>query len=377
MKIGILTLPLQINYGGILQAYALQTILQRMGHKTQILDRPRKRRLPLLRMPCVYAKRIFLKYIKGEGNQISIFHEQYYNKTYSVISQNIRPFIDNHINYYTVYDFNTLRKLDLDAIIVGSDQVWRPPYFGKKEIKQAYLYFAKEWHIKRVAYAASFGTSQWEYSSRQTKVCSKLVQKFDAVSVREESAIKLCQKHLNVNAKQVLDPTMLLTKEDYIQVVEKSDTLKSNGTLLTYILDPSKEKELIIEQVANKGCMLPFSANSTKTENLYAPINERIQPSIEQWLRGFMDAEFIVTDSFHGAVFSILFQKPFIVIGNKRRGLARMESLLSMFGLEDRLITNINRLEETYHQKIDYRHSNSLLDKYRKKSMLFLHSNLI
>lgn len=376
MKIGILTLPLRINYGGILQAYALQTILQQMGHETQILDRSQKQTLPLLKKPCAYSKRLFLKYIKGEGNRIKIFQEEYYNKTYSIINQNIRTFIEKHIDYCAVSDFSKLKEKDFDAIIVGSDQVWRPIYFGENRIKKAYLDFTKDWKIKRVAYAASFGTDQWEYSPRQTKVCAKLAQKFDAVSVREKFATELCLKHLKINATQVLDPTMLLTKEDYIQIVKKSNTPKCKGTLLTYILDYSKEKDLIIEQIANKGNLSPFRVNSPKSENLYAPINERIQPSIEQWLRGFMDAEFIITDSFHGTVFSILFQKPFITIANKKRGMARMDSLLSILNLEDRQINCYDELEKVFHQNIDYQRVNHLLNKYRQYSVDFLLSNL-
>lgn len=376
MKIGILTLPLHINYGGILQAYALQTILQQMGHEVLILDRRKRPHLPHYKKPYIYAKRILRKYLKGERNQTRVFREQYYNKTYEIISRNISTFIDKYINRLIVCNFNSLSSKNFDAIVVGSDQVWRPIYFGEKQIKNAYLDFTKEWNIKKVAYSVSFGTNQWEYSPQQTKRCSRLAQNFDAVSVRENSAIKLCQQQLNVNAIQTLDPTMLLAKEDYIRVVEEADTSKPNGTLLTYILDSDKNKEAIINQIADKEELIPYSANIPKAKNIHTPIEEQIQPSIEQWLRGFMDAEFIITDSFHGTVFAILFQKPFITIANKERGTARMESLLSILSLDNRLVSNIKEAEEMYHQPINYKAVNNLLEKHRAYSTEFLRSKL-
>jgi len=102
------------------------------------------------------------------------------------------------------------------------------------------------------------------------------------------------------------------------------------------VLDESPEKAVLIDRLSRREGLTPFRANS-RMEEKDAPLEERVQPPVEQWLRGFRDARMVVTDSFHACVFSILFHKPFVVVGNRRRGLARMESLLVMFGLEDRL----------------------------------------
>lgn len=373
MKIGILTLPLHTNYGGILQAYALQTVLERMGHEVVVFDIKRKYTLPLWKVPLTYIKRIIKKYIY-KNNNIRIFEEQYQQKTYPIISQHTQKFIDKHIHLYEVDSLNDVKEKEFDTIIVGSDQVWRPKYFSslfKTRIEDAFLNFTKDWKIKRIAYAASFGTDEWEYTSVQTEKCGELLKVFEAVSVREESGIKLCKEHFDKEVEHVLDPTMLLTKEDYIKLFESANTPKSPGTLLNYILDETPEKKEMICKIAKEKKLIPFKVNS-KIENPYAPLEERIQPPIEQWLRGFYDAEFVVTDSFHACVFSILFNKPFVVIGNKERGMARFDSLLNMFGLEDRLIRENDILPENN----AYIDMNNFLSSKQDKALTFLSSIL-
>lgn len=336
MRIGILTLPLHTNYGGILQAYALQTVLERMGHRVVVLGKLKYSKLPLWKMPLSYSKRICKKYFLGEKS-VKIFYEQWFNKTYPIISQNTQRFIDNYIHYVTPDSLNSLNSNDFDVIVVGSDQIWRPKYFSN--IENAYLKFAQNWNIKRVAYAVSFGTDHWEYTPIQTDKCRNLAHKFDAVSVRESSAVFLCQKYFGIKAQHVLDPTMLLDKKDYISLFEVARTPKSYGNLLVYLLDETPEKNELVNNVAKEKGLTPFRVNSL-VENHNAPIEKRIQPPIEQWLRGFYDAEFVVTDSFHACVFSIIFGKPFIAYGNENRGLSRFDSLLQLFSLEDRLTTS-------------------------------------
>lgn len=127
MKIGILTLPLHTNYGGILQAYALQTVLERMGHNVVVFDTPNKVFMPpLWKLPLSLIKRTLFKCL-GKGNRI--FIEHYYNRINPIICQNIQPFIDNNIKRKEIRKFTDLKSKDYDAIVVGSDQVWRAIYF--------------------------------------------------------------------------------------------------------------------------------------------------------------------------------------------------------------------------------------------------------
>ena len=370
MKIGILTLPLHTNYGGILQAYALQTVLERMGHEVKVINRNTDYKLPLWKTPLVYSKRIIKNIL---GYKIPLFYEQKLIKEQPIIRQNTDRFIQRYIHTLNVDNYTDLKAEDFDAVVVGSDQVWRPKYFGK--IEDAYLQFAKDWNIKRIAYAASFGTDEWEYTENQTEICKDLIKKFDAVSVREDSGKDLCKKYLDVDAEHLLDPTMLLEKEDYIRIFANSGTPQSLGTLMCYILDETPEKQSLINKISREKDLIPFRVNS-KVENYKAPLADRIQPPVEQWIRGFYDAEFVVTDSFHACVFSILFNKPFVAIANGNRGTSRFISLLKTFGLEDRLIYSDKELKDSLLSDIDFKDYNILHKNKRGEVRNFLTNSL-
>lgn len=373
MKIAIITLPLMGNYGGILQNYALQTVLKRMGHTVETLSLPWKQELPLWKRPLSWGKRLIKKVLLRGRNRI--FYEQWYNRTQPVLLKNMWRFVAEHISTRRVRSFSTLQPNDYDAFVVGSDQIWRPRY-SYKSISDVYLSFAKEWKgVKRVAYAASFGTDQWEYTPVQTELCAALASLFDGISVREESAVKLCREHLHCNARHVLDPTLLLTADDYVRLFEGKLLEAPRGQLLTYVLDETAEKTQIIRQIAEQGHYQVYRANS-RYEDWAAPLDERVQPPIEQWLKDFHDAKFVITDSFHATVFSILFGKPFIVIGNRERGLSRIESLLKMFGLEHHVVHTVAELKPAQDYAFDAERVNDRLQPFRKDSMTFLREAL-
>ncbi|MCM1218488.1 MAG: polysaccharide pyruvyl transferase family protein [Lachnospiraceae bacterium] len=375
MKIGILTLPLHTNYGGILQAYALQTILERMGHEVKVIDISHKVVLKWYKAPLSYVRRFFSLFT---SHPIPIFFEQKLNRERSLAQINTRPFINRYIHSYCVNYYNNINEKDFDAYVVGSDQIWRPVYVKNLRkgacIEEAYLQFAREWEVKRIAYAASFGTDEWEYTDDETRNCMQLIKKFDMVSVREASGVRLCKEYFEMNAFHVLDPTMLLDKADYVKLFEQAETPKSNGDLLIYVLDETSETTTLIKHVSEKYNMIPFRTN-VEVENKKLPIEQRIQLPLDQWLRGFYDAKLVVTDSFHACVFSILFRKPFIVVGNKKRGLARFHSLLSMFGLESRLWSadaDVDNMIIPLPQE-----AFALLDEWRNKSKDFLKASLV
>lgn len=366
MKIGILTLQFNTNYGGILQAYALQTFLERMGHDVYIIERKRlPLTVPLQRMPLCYGKRIVKNLL---GNKCPIFYEQKYNREQPVIRQYTDRFIKKYIHLTEYNELSDIKEDDYDAIVVGSDQVWRPKYFGQNQIENAYLKFAEGWNIKRIAYAASFGTDEWEYTKEQTEECGRLLRMFDAVSVREDSGVGLCKKHFGVETQHVLDPTMLLDKESYIKLFTEANTPNSKGNLLCYILDETEEKKEFIRRIADENGLTPFNVKSN-SDDINSPLLERIQPPIEQWLRGFYDAKLVVTDSFHACAFSILFNIPFIVYGNKKRGISRFTSLGKMFGFEHALLTDIMQYKSTL--KYDWKFINSVVDRKRKEAEFF------
>ena len=370
MKIGILTLVLHNNYGGILQAYALQTILERMGHEVVVFNKE----IPLRQVGLnIFLKRLIKKLL---GRDIVIFNERKTFLEAPKVNKNLIDFRKKYIHEEFIRQLNNIGDYKLDCIVVGSDQIWRARYFKeqwKEPIENAFLSFTKGWQIKRLSYAASFGTDCWEYTDNETDKIRESIKLFSAVSVRENSGISLLKEHLNIDSGAVLDPTLLLSKNDYIDLFKISKESKSQGNLLVYLLDPTyKQREIINNIEKNKG-LTSFSVNRRGISPT-APIEQRILPSIESWLRGFYDAELIVTDSFHACVFSIIFGKPFVVFGNKQRGMSRFESLLNKFCLSSCLIdesTDVSRIFERLYQ-INFSNVGKQLEQERLASRYFL-----
>lgn len=375
MKIGIITQPLHSNYGGLLQNYALQQVLKRFGNDVVTLDqthsRPKRWR--------IYAscfKTFFLRLIGKGKKRVYPFYI-----TESIRAQ-ICKYTDDFINKYISRSpilngkesfRNYTREHQFDILIVGSDQVWRPRY--NKDVLRSFLDFSEGMKIKRIAYAASFGVDYWEFSQEQTLEANKLIKQFDAVSVREDSGVDLCRKYLKCDVLHVLDPTMLLDKEDYISLVEQEKEPLSEGDLFTYILDDSAEKQEIIQNVALALSLTPFTSmpqNKLVNRESIENIDLCVYPPVTQWLRSFMDAKFVVCDSFHGAVFSIIFNKPFLIIGNKERGMSRFNSLLRMFDLEARMIAVDCQRLSVINASIDWSKVNAKRDVLRKKSVDFI-----
>lgn len=378
MKIGILTQPLHNNYGGLLQNFALQHVLRENGHEPITLDwEPLP--VPRWRKYAFAAKCWICKYLLRKETT-SLLNYEPSDIENEIISRNNRRFMDEFLNYTgkltSSKDFQDITISEgLQALIAGSDQCWRPNYAGGR-IYDMYFRFAENLSVKRIAYAASFGTNIWEYTNEQTEECKRLIQLFNLVTVREESGVDLCQRYLNARAIHVLDPTMLIDKSVYLNVIKSLNSPQSKGNLFYYILDPNDEKMKIIETVAEyKGLrqftVMPiYQAENRTRYNVKNEIDKCVFPGVEEWLRAFIDAEMIICDSFHGCVFSIIFNKPFWVIGNASRGNTRFASLLKLFGLEDRLISVNDDIDIDL--SIDWNRVNKILEEERTLSRKLL-----
>lgn len=360
MRIGILTLPLHTNYGGILQAYALITILKEKGHEPYLIQIDSK--IPAWKMFFIYFKRLMLR---AFGIKNEIFYERRQKYERQISEKEVKRFIDEKINPKTrAVRIKKLRneviRLKLDTVVVGSDQVWRPKYVSNIEIM--FLSFLGDLQIKKISYAASFGTEEWEYSEKQSRNCKRLLQRFDKVTVREKSGVDMCFKYWNIKANWVLDPTLLLSKEHYKGLI--SSVPKSEGNLFVYFLDHDPSHSTIINEIINKKKLIPFYMS---TDSKSVALNRRITKPVEVWLRGFYDAELIITDSFHACIFSIIFEKQFILIPNRTRGMSRFESLFEDFGINncdefdnnlDKLINSLNW--ENVYNKLNERRNYSI-----------------
>jgi len=371
VKIGILTLSLRANYGGNLQAFALMTVLRDLGHDPYLINRERHKVAPI-KVPLVVLYRAAKKYLLCRN--VSIRSGTLDHREIATLTRYAREFINKHVQPQTK-EFLSSRALSrdigryrFDAIIVGSDQVWRRNYIAKC-FTDFFLGFLPNDDVRtrRIAYAASFGTSDWLFTPEETRRCANLAQRFHAIGVREDSGIGLCKQYLGVDAEHVIDPTLLLEPSRYTRLIP--DVKETRSGVLVYVLDNSNEKQHLVRHVSECLGLPIFEVNA------HAPGEPA--PPVEDWLRGFRDADFVVTDSFHGTVFSILFEKPFIAVGNAQRGMTRFEALLRMFGLENRLVAAGAVVDsETIRTSPDWRHINAVLASERAKAMAFLRGAL-
>lgn len=371
MKIAILTHPLRTNYGGILQNYALQKYLIKLGCEPCTLELPVLPSINIWKYPLVIIKRIILRIFMNRKD-IIVFYEKRYKRDYEVFTQFTRHFVSEYIKTLAIENFEKdINSSSFDAYIVGSDQVWR---VGNM-LYHYFLDFTSMWDVKRISYASSFGLDYWNYTKLQTKKCAYLAQQFDAISVREDSGLTLCKEFLNVDSVQMPDPTFLLAKGDYVSLINRSRTHKTEGNLFVHFLDNNKQKEMIISNIVSKYGVTPFKVNQKEhEEDLSKPIEQRIQPPVEQWLQAFEDADYVLTDSFHATVFSIIFNKSFRVISNQERGLTRIKSLLRLFDLEKCLVTVDNKEIEFF--DIDYEPVKLKIDNLRAEADNYLRCNL-
>lgn len=349
MKIGIITQPLLNNYGGILQNYAMQQVLKTLGHEPVTIDYVAHYNIKTI---AVHNIKTIMLLLTGKSKRKFI---SYYRKRNS----EIEAFVAKNISLTKPikrYGESVLKENNIEALVVGSDQVWRREY--NNDLYAMYLSFAKVG--LKISYAASFGIDYWNYSDEQTKECAILAKQFKAVSVREESGIKLCNDYLGVDAVNVLDPTLLLPKEEYEKLcvsVEKPD----EPTLYAYILDINQEKREFLSKIA--------AEKNLALKIVQADNNAKL--SVPQWIAMFRDAEFIVTDSFHGTLFSIIFRKDFLTIGNKGRGMSRFTSVLPKFGLEERLVNDFST-DFQAKTEINWNAAEKLLEVEIEKSYEFL-----
>ena len=329
MKVGILTHPQGANYGGILQCYALCSYLRKLGHEPIVIQR-------------VANQSIFIwRWIRSLLSAIH-FSRYYHPKEVDRLA-NIRPFILKYIPRTEPFDsYSKMNKISsvyaLDAVIVGSDQVWRHDYamqFGYNY----FLDFVPD-NVIKLSYAASFGLSEWQYSSQETKIIRNLLSRFSAISVREEEAISLLENNVGCNAIQLIDPTMLLTADDYNQIA--SNRLEADNYIFVYWLG---DKQLIQDEIS------AYKNHGYKVVDINLKDNQE-QISVEDWISYIKYADYVITDSFHGCVFSLIFNRPFKVEKNDSGGYGRIVSLCKL-------------LDISFEDMIDFKSVNSRISDLR------------
>lgn len=353
-RIGIITLPFTPNYGWLLQVWAMQRIVSKLGND------------PIL----IYRK---WDLVPANSNILARIKRFLY---YHVLCKSLYSFFCKNIKKTKLYRSSeqiksVIEDYSLQTIIVGSDQVWR--FVSTRGVGfNFFVDFDEKDKVQKFSYAASFGYDYWSGTKEEAEHASMLLSRFTGISVREDSGVSICRDILHVNAVQVLDPTMLVDIADYNSLAPRR-LIKEGKVLSTYILDLDENKENFIKKMAVK--MQLDEMVSLYVDNRKSRVH-RYRP-LEYWLSGIRDADFVIVDSFHGMVFCILFHKQFLVIGNRHRGMTRFESLLKLLNIQDRLICNVENYKvDTKILPIDYEAVDSKLRKLKKESMDFINKNI-
>lgn len=355
MKIGILTLPLHINYGGILQAWALQTVLSRMNHDVSVFGIRPESPHSYYTLPFVWLLRL-IRRIQGVSN-VPIFSEIKNRRVHNRLYGDIKTFISSRVNTKIIKGLNAIPENSYDAIVVGSDQIWRREYISylwrSKNPAEAFLSSFNCRKADRIAYAASLGVDFWDFSDCDTINIKEALSRFKAVSLREISAGNVLEQATGISASFVIDPTMLLKSEDYVECLGLHVDETATHHLVSYILDSNSESERLISKIVTSRGLSHKELNLNKTGNRLL--------SVEEWVESIANAEMVITDSYHGCVFSIIFNKPLVFIYNEARGNARFASLIATFGIQNNCLESIDEydssktycLPENIHSKLD------------------------
>lgn len=355
MKIGILTYhhPENRNYGAMLQLYALYNVIQSLGHQPYVINYifPQRRGKSIKEK----VKTVLIRWVSTYP--FSSFSSKFLkNKTKAVDKTNIAE-LNN----------------DLDVFIVGSDQVWRYSYVP--DIQNFFLDFVDSRH-KKISYAASFGKEEFDEAPASIiENVPQLLSRFDSVSVRELSGIKIC-KGFGVDSIQVLDPVFLLNYANYNQLLSTKQTKPNENTIVKMFLDEIYDKQLtksvddVIDRFATAHLFKTIDLNGKR----FLFTNIFIKLSISSWLQQIKGGDIIITDSFHCVAFCIIFKKKFICLPNYTRGVSRLQSLLKQLNLEAHICKELSEEKIQYYiqKDIDYNQVAEKMEALKLGSINFL-----
>lgn len=360
--IGVITLPnfMFYNYGGVLQNYALTMYLRKLGYDVMPIHCNSTTLQGAIRESIydLFGLRIMKK--KGEIKfELIDSNAKARNKKFEeFIKTHIKP---TNFNYYTDKVFAQIND-QCDCVIIGSDQVWNPSFIKNMLFTYTLGFLPPE---KRISYAASFGISEIPSNMRDGYIQN--LKDFKAISVREDMAAELISGLINSTPPVLVDPTLLLNREQWHMVAEKHPNRNSKPYLLTYFLgEESEHIKSTIQSFAKRNNLDIYKLSDTSDIRFYSA-----GPS--EFLDLFENASFVCTDSFHATVFSIIFEKPFSVFPRKQAGMdkmsSRIETLLNKFQIES---IDLDFIKDS---KFNFDQNRNVEDKMeieRKKSKEFL-----
>ena len=348
MKIGVLTYHKTLSQGATFQAYATYRALKELGCDVEIIDLSLNIKSPRPKWQVMLLD----VYMSLAYHRQEVFRKTFY------------PRFSKH--------YNTLEELrkdppKVDAVCVGSDQTWNKGISSQENFMAYFLDFGPE-SMPRFSYASSFGFSEWKFDEgEETKRIGEMLNKYVGLSVRETTAHKMISEKFGLDASIVCDPTIL--HADYNEFTKG---LKQRDEVVCYSLSTSRQPKLqAIEDISKfmgvpiRWMGKPFFVKGAKYTYF---------PDVYRWFRVIASSKFVLTDSFHGVVASILCQKPFVVLYEDNGLSSRIVDLLTKLGLQDRIFFNYDDFSksDSWKKPIDYNKINVLLDEFRKTSWDYL-----
>ena len=345
MKIALITYHYSNNKGAFLQTYALCKFLISEGHELQIIDIRQKE------------------------------HTAWYTKVIKAILVGLRLRREMKVlyppltrRYLSVSDLRT-DPPQADCYIVGSDQVWNPNISG--DLKFAYYLDFGSVDTRRISYASSFGLSVWSRTDQfEIDSIRKCLSLFDSLSVREREGVRICNEVFGVSPTLVLDPTFL--NDSYEEI---TGMVSERKQIVCYKINKTNDFWANISILGN--CLhMPITLlnyNFPKIGFRYV-----FPPSLRTWMRYISSASMIVTDSFHGTAFSIIYKKEFILILNHNDRDSRLINLVDQVGLNCRCFNSVEQAVKSriWETPIDYEAVYEKLSKLRIDSINYLHNAL-
>lgn len=373
-RIGIITIVKVDNYGAELQAYATQAFLKQLGYDAEIID------YLFYKNPDFISEKSSRSCFKLSTKQrfkewlypiISSFNGCFHTKDRRRRKENFDSFHRNNTSFsQTFHNYKELRENcpHYDIFLTGSDQVWNP---NNNTSLEPYLLSFTPNNAKRVSFAASFGVGNIPDYAKA--LFNTRLKRYNAIGVREQNAVDIVKEISGKDAEWVLDPTLMLSHRQWLNVGSEISLPFNGSYLLIYELTPCAYVKQVAEAWA-KHLNIPLvriCKEATKIEKDGSVLNI-IDAGPAEFIRLFDNATAIVTNSFHGSAFAINFNKDFYtIIPARKQNNSRQTSLLNQFGLSDRLLKECDKLPDF--QKINYQHANDILANERRNSLDFIY----
>ncbi len=364
MKIAVMTIHNALNYGAVFQAYATQEILSKYG-KVEIINYQNKHIEKVYKtfnirlnhnMPKDLVRDLYL--LKSKLLKKSKFNEFFKNK---FILTKATDFIDSSLDTYDVY-------------VSGSDQIWNPRITNGVDTlnKDYFLSFVPDNSIK-ISYASSLG--DYRFNLDQEKEVKELLERFDFLSVREKDGAEYLENILGKEVNQVLDPTLLLSKDEWIKKLKLKEENSNEEYILVYTVPRSELLKDVISFYAKKGIKIISVDPSIRSTG---KVDKQIRDAgPEEFLNLLLNAKMVITDSFHGVCFSVNFKKDFIAVSSGVLS-NRMRNILSLVELESRLVESVSDLEKIKSiEEKEFESSHKLLDQHKVYSLDYLDKTIL